>query len=135
MTRDHAPQAQTPEIDPRRLPPVQAAQAPRLVPTPARQAVRPPAQSLGRRSVAALLLCGSLAACATTREPPIRIVETKVEVAKPCVPPDVPPPPARYADENAAELTPEDRYLAVAQANQERKARLARVEPIIAGCR
>lgn len=74
-------------------------------------------------------------ACATTREPPVRIVETKVEVAKPCVPPDVPPPLARYADENAAELTPEDRYLAVAQANQERKARLARVEPIIAGCR
>lgn len=77
------------------------------------------------------LLCG----CATKAEPQIRTVEVKVPVTRPCVAPDVPPPP-RYADGDLNSATPPDqRYLKTATANQERKARLARIEPVIAACR
>lgn len=78
----------------------------------------------------------ALAACGTTREPQIRTVEVKVPILQACVPADLPPKPAAYADDRLAATTPPDeRYKAVATANQQRKARLARIEPVIAGCR
>lgn len=90
------------------------------------------------RAVAVLIIAGStglLGGCATKAEPKIRTVEVKVPVIQSCIPADFPPPPAVYADEGAAHMTPEDRYLATAKANQERKARLARAEPVLELCR
>lgn len=78
-----------------------------------------------------------LAACASTgKEAPVRTVEVKVPVRVACVPSDLAPKPAGYADDGLTRATPPDeRYRATAQANEERKARLARVEPVIASCR
>lgn len=78
-----------------------------------------------------------LAACATTNaEPEIRTVEVKVPVREACVPADLPPKPSSYADDALnAGTPPDERYKAIAVANQQRKARLARVEPVISGCR
>lgn len=85
--------------------------------------------------IAFLILAAMLTGCATTSEPIIRTVTVKVPVREACVPPDVPPPPQAYADQHAAAMSPDERYLATAKANLERKARLARLEPVIAGCR
>lgn len=74
-------------------------------------------------------------ACATPSEPKIVPKEVKVEVTRACVPVDVPAPPTAYADADQSTLSPEERYLAIARANQQRRARLAVVEPVIAGCR
>jgi hypothetical protein len=86
-------------------------------------------------AIAVTIGCFSLAACGTTREPEVRTVEVKVPVTRACVPSDLPTPPT-YAD---AALNggspPDERYRLTAQANQERKARLARTEPIITACR
>ncbi|MFN3585206.1 hypothetical protein [Phenylobacterium sp.] len=87
----------------------------------------------------ALLLAPALllAACATNRaEPEIRTVEVQVPVAKACVPADLPAKPSAYADDALDGTTPPDeRYRLTATANQQRKARLARIEPVIAACR
>lgn len=77
-----------------------------------------------------------LAGCETTAEPQIRTVEVKVPIRVACVPADLPEKPAAYADGALNGGTPPDeRYKAIATANEERKARLARTEPIIAACR
>ena len=85
--------------------------------------------------IAFLILAGMLTGCATKAEPVVRTVEVRVPIREACVPPDVPGAPSRYADEGAAAMTPDERYLATARANKERTARLARIEPVIAGCR
>ena len=82
-----------------------------------------------------LILAGMLTGCETTREPEIRTVTVKVPLRIACVPADLPPPPTSYADENSSHMTPEDRYLAIAAGNQQRKARLARIEPVVDLCR
>lgn len=77
-----------------------------------------------------------LAACASVPEERIRIVETKVPVPRACVPLSLEAKPAAYADADLSNGTPPDeRYRLTAQANQERKSRLAKIEPVIAGCR
>ena len=82
------------------------------------------------------LISLAMAGCGTTAEPKVRAVEVKVPIRVACVPSDLPPKPAAYADDSLTGGTPPDeRYKAVAIANQERKARLARTEPIIAACR
>jgi hypothetical protein len=87
-----------------------------------------------------VLLCAlalSVSACASSgkREPEIRTVEVLVPVREACVPPDV-PTPGEYADVALTDATPPDeRYRLIAQGNLERKARLARIEPIVAACR
>jgi hypothetical protein len=81
---------------------------------------------------AALMLVG----CGTTTEPQVRTVEVKVPVRVACVPADLPPKPASYADSGLTAGTPPDeRYKAIATANAQRTARLARTEPIIDTCR
>jgi hypothetical protein len=78
----------------------------------------------------------ALAACASTSEPKIVIHEVKVPVTVACVPADLPAKPASYADDALTASTPADqRYIAIAGANQARKARLARIEPVIQSCR
>lgn len=75
-------------------------------------------------------------ACATAPEPKVRTVEVRIPIREACVPADLPAKPETYADERLdAGTPPETRYLAVATANQQRRARLARIEPVIAGCR
>lgn len=82
------------------------------------------------------ILAFALAGCGTTAEPKVRTVTVQVPIARACVPNDLPPKPAAYADDALTAGTPPDeRYKAIAAANQERKARLARTEPIIAACR
>ena len=76
-----------------------------------------------------------LGGCSTTSEPAVRIVEVKVPIIRACVSPDVPAAPSAYADANASSLPPDERYRVTAQANLERKARLARVEPVVQACR
>jgi hypothetical protein len=78
---------------------------------------------------------GLLTGCATKGEPEVRTVTVNVPVAVSCIPSDLPPPLPAYADEAAAHMTPDERYRAVAMANAQRRARLARVEPILAICR
>lgn len=81
---------------------------------------------------AAVLLVG----CETTKEPQVKTVEVKVPIRVACVPADLPPKPASYADADLTDGTPPDeRYKAIATANKQRTARLARTEPIIDTCR
>lgn len=88
------------------------------------------------RAILAAACALSLAACQTTSEPRIVTKEVKVPVRVACVPADLPAKPTAYADDDLTATTPPDlRYKAIAAANQERKARLARTEPIIAACR
>lgn len=83
------------------------------------------------------LLVLAIGGCATPPEPKVRTVEVLVPIRAACVPPEVPPPPASYADD----VLPTDpaaaaeRYRLTAAASQQRKARLAILEPVIAGCR
>lgn len=84
-----------------------------------------------RWGVVPLLL---LASCGSVREP-VRMVEVPVRAA--CVPADFPPAPRLYADDNLP-TTPEaapERYRQIAAANEQRRARLAVVEPVVAACR
>lgn len=82
--------------------------------------------------------CALLAACATDGvglDPKVEIKEVPILAPVSCVPKDTPQPGA-YADANMASITdPVERMKARAGANQQRKARLAVVEPILAGCR
>jgi hypothetical protein len=90
-----------------------------------------------RLSQFGLLGCLALAACSTTAEPKVRTVEVKVPVRVACVPADTAEPPASYPDARlptAAEAIAE-RFQLIAAANEARKARLALIEPIVAGCR
>lgn len=86
-----------------------------------------------------IILALPLVGCATPGpklDTSIAPKEVRVEVSKACVPADVAPPPAGYPDDAlTAASQPEDRYLAVAAANQLRKGRLAAIEPVLAGCR
>ena len=83
-----------------------------------------------------ILLALYLGGCATAPEPRIITKEVLVPVVKACVPADLAPKPASYADDGLNSATaPDERYLATARANQERKARLARVEPVLESCR
>lgn len=83
-----------------------------------------------------ILAAMALASCSTTREPAVRMVEVKIPIVQACIPADLPPKPSAYADEKLTAGTPPDeRYKAIATANQQRTVRLARVEPVIAGCR
>lgn len=80
-----------------------------------------------------------LAACATApAEPKVRVVEAKVAVAASCVPKDKDPgPPKPYADASlptGAEAVAQ-RFKFIAAANEQRKARLAVLEPVLAACR
>lgn len=80
----NASQTKAPQVYARRVPFVQAAQAPRLMFASARQAIRSLAKTLSGRPVAAVLLCGSLAACATASEPRIITRTVEVPVSVPC---------------------------------------------------
>lgn len=85
--------------------------------------------------------CGALmclTACATTGklDPKIVTKEVNVEIVKSCIPADFPEPAAAYADDNMAAVTdPVERITRRAAANQQRRARLAVVEPIVKICR
>jgi hypothetical protein len=78
-----------------------------------------------------------LAACGSLREPRIRTVEVKVPVRVACTPKDFPEAPAAYADDalSTALDAAAERYRQIAAANEQRKARLALAEPVVAGCR
>ena len=83
-------------------------------------------------AIPALLLVG---ACATAPAPKIITREVKIPVSSACVPHDLPAKPAHYADEAITDATSDDQFVILtAKANQERKKRLAEVEPVIAGC-
>lgn len=78
-----------------------------------------------------------LAACGSLREPRIRTVEVKIPVHVACTPKDFPEAPHAYSDDilpTAADAAAE-RYRQIAAANEERRARLALVEPVVVGCR
>lgn len=79
----------------------------------------------------------ALAACVSPGDPKVRTVEVQVPITRACVPADTPPAPAAYPDQGAKDpaVSPHDRYQRIAAANAARDARLAIVEPIIAGCR
>lgn len=86
--------------------------------------------------IALVGLCA--AACSTVAEPERKIerVEVKVPVAVSCVPSDLPPPPASYADDNLPAAAPaSQRFLKTGEANLQRKARLAQLEPVVSACR
>lgn len=78
-----------------------------------------------------------LSACAHTPEPKIVTREVKVPVIAPCVSAAVPPAPTSYPDDHLPEgpAAVVDRYRLKLAANERRKARLAIIEPVIAGCR
>lgn len=80
-----------------------------------------------------------LAACGTVpAEPKVRVVEAKIAVASSCIPKDKDPgPPKAYADAvlpTGAEAVAQ-RFQFIAAANEQRKARLALLEPILPACR
>ena len=83
--------------------------------------------------------CSILAACATApAEPKVKIVESHVAVATSCIPKDKDPgQPKPYADANlpTAQEAIAERFQFIAAANEQRKARLAVLEPILSACR
>lgn len=82
-----------------------------------------------------ILLALVLAGCATVvPEPKVVTKEVLVPVSRACVPSSLPPAPA-YADDGMVTNDPVERTLRRGGANQQRKARLAILEPIIAACR
>lgn len=83
------------------------------------------------------ILALALAGCATDQGPAAKVPEkVLVPVRQPCIPADVPPPPAQYADHDlGATPDPAERLRKIGQANQERKARLTVLEPAVAACR
>jgi hypothetical protein len=87
------------------------------------------------KRAAILVVALALSACATAPEPKIVTKEVKVPVPVSCVPKELPAAPT-YADGALRPTTPPDeRYRLTAQANAERRARLALTEPILALCR
>lgn len=83
--------------------------------------------------------CLALAACGATAspEPIVRTVEVKVPVAVSCVPPTLGDEPV-YVDTDAglrAAAGPEDRFQLMAAGRIQRNAWLARVRPVLKGCR
>ena len=131
--RSDAPQAEASEIDPRRLPAVQAAQAPGVLPAPARQALGSRQATRGRRASAALLLCGSLglAACAT-RSPEVGLTEVAVS----CVAPETPRAPEVHSTDQLAKV-PDGPTLFVMTASDYEKlyAWMLQASPALEGCR
>lgn len=93
--------------------------------------------AIGIAGVVALLIIILLAAsgCATTGapEPKVVVKEVQVPVLRSCVPKDLPEPGA-YADDVPGKDAAE-RFQKAAGANQQRKARLAVLEPVLAACR
>lgn len=79
-----------------------------------------------------LLMLGVLAlgACAHDTPPPVYITRS-------CVPDDVPGPPEYADDDEAVDAAPgaPQRLQLRLTANEQRKARLAVVEPVVRGCR
>lgn len=92
--------------------------------------------------IAAILLAGAaLTACNTTNrvEPAPRIVVQEVvkQVAVSCVPDSMPEEPT-YVDSNAALRSaagPEDRYQLVIAGREQRDSYLAKVRPVLRGCK
>lgn len=95
--------------------------------------------AIGIAGVVALLIIILLAAsgCATpvAREPKVVVKEVQVQVPvlRSCVPKDLPGPGA-YADDVPGKDAAE-RFQKAAGANQQRKARLALIEPVLSLCR
>lgn len=88
---------------------------------------------------AAMFLALATAACETPQppEPEVRIVEVQVPVARSCVPENLSPAPA-YVDTVDALRAAADaaaRFLLLAAGREQRVARLAEIEPVVAGCR
>lgn len=76
-----------------------------------------------------------MVACATDQGPP-QTVTVQVPVVRPCVSADVPDAPATYADDGLDQVAdPVERIQRRAAANQQRKARLAVIEPVVKSCR
>lgn len=89
------------------------------------------------RHVSVLALSFTCAACATTAEPPVRVVEKAVPVPVPCVS-DGTPKPGAYPDTDAAlKAAPSAaaRYALIAAGRLLRIQRLLEVEPVIEACR
>ena len=85
-----------------------------------------------------ILLAAYLSGCETAgrRDPETRTVEVLVPVSKPCVDPATPQPPDSYSDDGVDQLgDPVERVRRRAAGLQERKARLAILEPVVAACR
>lgn len=86
-----------------------------------------------------LIAMFTLAACGSVpAEPKVKIVESHIAVATSCIPRDKDPgPPKPYADANlpTAREAIAQRFQFIAAANEERKGRLAVLEPILAACR
>ena len=86
--------------------------------------------------VAVLIIIGlALSGCATTGapEPKVTVKEVQVPVLRSCVPKDL-PEPGTYADDVPGKDAAE-RFQKAAGANQQRKARLALIEPVLSLCR
>jgi hypothetical protein len=89
----------------------------------------------------AITAAAALAGCESTgraalEKPMPPIHEVEIPIAAACVPKDTPPKPTAYADDGMAQMSdPVERTKARAAANQQRRARLAVLEPIIEGCR
>jgi hypothetical protein len=85
--------------------------------------------------VCAAFLC--LGGCASRPPSTIRTQLVDIAIHAPCTPADVPKAPAGYADDvvpkGAAGIV--TRYRLGAEANAQRKARLAIVEPVVEACR
>lgn len=92
-----------------------------------------------RTTFVAVFAAHLVAACGTTPDPEIEIQtrEVLVPVALSCVPASLPAAPAYTVSKAdvAAAPTPEVRLQLLAVYALERTARLAEVEPVIAGCR
>lgn len=90
-----------------------------------------------KRALPLALAALSLAACATTQEPKVQIVEKAVPTILPCVSDRTPQPPT-YPDDDASLLSAPSaaaRYALIAAGRLLRIQRLAEVEPAISNCR
>ena len=86
--------------------------------------------------VAAGAMVLPLAACQTAGAPKVVVKEVSIPVVRPCIPAEVPPAPAAYADDGVEMAAdPVERMQRRAAANLQRKARLAILEPVVAACR
>lgn len=79
----------------------------------------------------------SLAACATTSEPRVKVVEKAVPTPVPCVSEKTPQPGAYPDTDDAlkAAHSPAARYGLIAAGRLLRIQRLAEIEPVVAACR
>lgn len=135
MVKFDAPQAKAPQINPRRVSAVQAAQAPGFVPAAPRQVLGHP-QARGRQAaVAILLLCGSLTACASTPEPKIITRTVNVPIAVKCAAPLTAEP--IYSDTPESLRAAPDifsRVQLLLAGRDQRGARIAELTAAISGC-